>query len=126
MGIEKKFTRNRPTVAPLYMFGIEVTFILYVHNLDTEAPPIVCPMKITVETDPGVCSTNGSFSDMVYATDNCDPDPTITCSPMSGSTFNTSGDIVTCMAEDGSGNVGYCNFSVIVAGIIASLFNSHS
>ena len=86
-----------------------------------EAPSLDCPMNIIVESDPGVCSANVSFSDMVNATDNCDPDPTITCYPMSGSSFNISVDTVTCLAEDESGNVGSCNFSVIVEGIITSL-----
>ena len=89
-----------------------------------EAPSLDCPMNIIVESDPGVCSANVSFSDMVNATDNCEQSLNITCNPMSGSTFNTSvRGIVTCVTEDESGNDASCNFSVTVIG--NSLFSDN-
>ena len=81
-----------------------------------ESPSLACPSSITMDTDPGVCSAKADLLNMVNATDNCDQDPTITCNPMSSSSFNISGGIVTCMAEDGSANVDSCDFYVVVVG----------
>ena len=85
---------------------------------EREPPSLSCPTSITLETDPGQCSANVSFSHMINATDNCDQNPSITCNPMSGSSFNVSADIVTCAAEDASGNIGLCNFTLSVIGEI--------
>jgi hypothetical protein len=50
------------------------------------------------------------------ATDNCDPNPTESCTPPSGSTFPLGMTTVTCTATDACGNEGKCTFKVTVKG----------
>jgi hypothetical protein len=51
---------------------------------------------------------------VVSATDNCDPNPSVSCSPASGSSFPKGTNTVTCTAMDASGNSSNCMFNVIV------------
>jgi Tol biopolymer transport system component len=53
----------------------------------------------------------------VTATDADDPNPTVSCSPASGSVFPIGDTTVTCQASDASGNVATGSFSVHVQGI---------
>jgi uncharacterized repeat protein (TIGR03803 family) len=52
----------------------------------------------------------------VTALDNVDPNPAITCSPASGSTFPIGTTHVTCTATDASGNSADSGFDVVVLG----------
>jgi X-Pro dipeptidyl-peptidase len=54
------------------------------------------------------------------ATDNEDPNPTVTCTPASGSKFTIGSTVVTCTATDANGNSATKSFNVIV-GIDASV-----
>ena len=83
---------------------------------EREPPTLTCPTSVSRVTDPGECSASVSFSNVISASDNCDQNPSITCDPLSGSTFNGSVDIVTCKAEDESGNIDLCNFTLTVLG----------
>jgi peptidase M23-like protein/HYR domain-containing protein len=78
---------------------------------DTSAPVIACPADITV-----TCARrNGaSVTYTVGATDDCDPQPTIACSPTSGSTFPLGTTLVQCSATDLAANVATCSFHVDV------------
>jgi Tol biopolymer transport system component len=53
----------------------------------------------------------------VTATDAVDPNPTVSCSPPSGSVFPIGDTTVTCTATDASGNVARGSFSVHVQGV---------
>ena len=53
----------------------------------------------------------------VTATDAVDPNPTVSCSPPSGSVFPIGDTTVTCTAADASGNVANGSFTVHVQGI---------
>jgi Tol biopolymer transport system component len=53
----------------------------------------------------------------VTATDADDPNPTVSCSPASGSVFPIGDTTVTCTATDAAGNVGAGSFSVHVQGV---------
>ena len=53
----------------------------------------------------------------VTATDADDPNPTVSCSPASGSLFPIGDTTVTCQASDASGNVATGSFSVHVQGV---------
>lgn len=53
----------------------------------------------------------------VTATDTVDPNPTVSCSPPSGSVFPIGDTAVTCTATDASGNVAKGSFSVHVQGV---------
>jgi len=78
---------------------------------DTEPPRIHCPNDIFVPT----CNPDGTRVDyVVTATDDCDTNVTITCTPASGSNFPPGTHTVTCTAVDDCGNVSRCEFKVEV------------
>jgi Zn-dependent metalloprotease len=78
---------------------------------DTTAPVIACPPSTTVEAD-RPCGAMVFFE--AAATDDCDPSPSIVCTPASG-TFLPLGDtVVRCVATDASGNSSECSFTVTV------------
>ncbi|MDB6035832.1 MAG: hypothetical protein JWM16_6170, partial [Verrucomicrobiales bacterium] len=76
---------------------------------DTQPPVINCPTNIFI-----LCAkANGTkVAYTVTATDNCDPTPTITCLPPSGSFFGIGCTNVTCVAVDDAGNSSTCTFKV--------------
>ena len=68
---------------------------------DTTAP------KLTVPTDMSTTATGADGAKVTYtatATDAVDTDPTVTCTPASGSTFPVGTTTVSCTATDDSGN----------------------
>jgi hypothetical protein len=79
---------------------------------DGEAPRIECPnMDIIVECG----SPLGAPVEFnVSATDNCDNNTTVTCSPASGSLFPPGTTTVTCTATDSRGNQSRCLFRISV------------
>ena len=79
---------------------------------DTTPPTVNCPGDITVEThDPS--GTTVTFT--VTATDNCDPHPSVTCTPTSGSHFAVGTTTVTCKATDACNNKStHCHFTITV------------
>ena len=77
-----------------------------------DPPKITCPADITVNTDPGKCSADVTFT--VTATDNGAP-IAFTCTPPSGSTFLKGTTTVTCTtAEDSACQTSSCSFDVTV------------
>lgn len=78
---------------------------------DIEPPVINCPTNIFI-----LCAKpNGTKVPFnVTAIDNCDPTPTITCVPPSGSHFGIGCTNVTCVAVDDAGNASTCSFKVCV------------
>jgi hypothetical protein len=80
-------------------------------RVDTEPPRLTCPQTIEVCT----CNPNGTnVTYGVSATDDCDTNVTITCTPPSGSFFPPGTNTVTCTAEDDCGHKSECSFLVIV------------
>jgi hypothetical protein len=80
-------------------------------RVDTEPPRLTCPQTIEVCT----CNPNGTnVTYGVSATDDCDTNITITCTPPSGSFFPPGTNTVTCTAEDDCGHKSECSFQVIV------------
>jgi hypothetical protein len=78
---------------------------------DVTPPTLHLPGDITVEaTD--TAGTNVEYS--VTASDDRDPNPTVTCSPSSGSFFPVGTTTVNCQATDASGNVATGSFLVHV------------
>jgi len=79
--------------------------------VDDTPPTITCPADMTMgATNPdGVVVT---FT--ATATDACDPNPTVTCTPPSGSTFPIGTTAVSCTATDASGHQASCSFTVRV------------
>jgi hypothetical protein len=87
----------------------ECTFTVTVE--DTTPPVVSCPSDTTLECT-GPDGVVLEFE--ATATDDCGPDPEVTCDPPSGSTFPIGETIVTCTAVDSSGNTGGCSFTVSV------------
>jgi hypothetical protein len=89
---------------------------------DTTPPTIVCPSNITAQCHytNGLAGAYVSYPTPVV-TDNCDLNPTIVCTPPSGSFFalppppaNSTNYVVTCVATDASGNTNVCTFNITV------------
>jgi hypothetical protein len=79
--------------------------------LDTQPPQITCPAdKVVVATSPKGAQVYYSPS----ATDNCDPNVTVECTPPSGSFFPLGETVVVCVAKDTAGNSSACAFNVTV------------
>ncbi|QDU69370.1 HYR domain-containing protein [Engelhardtia mirabilis] len=81
---------------------------------DDTAPVLAASPNITQPADAGSCTEAVVFFTAPTATDNCDPAPTVSCSPASGSTFPVGTTVVTCTATDACGNVSSSNFTVTV------------
>jgi len=78
---------------------------------DKVPPTIFCPKDITTGCE-GLKGTPVRYG--VEISDNCDPKPTLTVTPPSGSLFPVGTTTVVCFAKDGSGNTNYCTFKVTV------------
>jgi hypothetical protein len=78
---------------------------------DTTPPTLYLPGDIAVET-PNSSGTNVYYS--ANASDNRDPNPSLTCTPSSGSFFPLGTTTVNCQASDQSGNQASGSFQVHV------------
>jgi hypothetical protein len=88
---------------------IECTFIINV--VDNTPPNIVCPEPITTTCT----SPEGASIDFeAGATDICDPNVQLECSPPPGSLFPLGQSFVTCTATDANGNKSECTFDITV------------
>jgi len=70
-------------------------------RVDTAPPTLVVPSEVTVD------ATSPEGAVVVYsvsASDNVDPNPTVSCAPPSGSTFPIGDTTVSCTATDEAGN----------------------
>ena len=76
-------------------------------SADTTKPTISCPGNQSLSCG----SALPDYRSLVTATDNCTSSPTVTQTPVAGSTF-TSGMTVTMRATDASGNFQTCSFVV--------------
>ncbi|MFZ0750360.1 MAG: HYR domain-containing protein, partial [Pyrinomonadaceae bacterium] len=83
-------------------------------SVDPTPPVLTVPSTITMTaTSPAGAVVTYSVS----ATDNLDPNPVISCTPQSGSTFAIGATSVNCTATDASDNTAHDSFSVVVADI---------
>ncbi len=90
---------------------------------DITPPNIVCPQSYTVNTNAGVCYYTGALT-ATTATDNCDPNPTITCSLLTPTSsilitpqtqFPKGINNISCIARDNCGNTSTaCTFTLTV------------
>ncbi len=83
------------------------TFIVN-EGADTEAPVITCPSDQEL-----VCNTTSipDYTELAAVTDNQDPNPVLTQSPVAGTTF-TDGMTISIIATDATGNTDNCTFIV--------------
>jgi hypothetical protein len=80
-------------------------------------PPDVTPPTLSLPGDLGVEAPDSSGTNVSYfasAADDRDPNPTVTCTPASGSFFPVGATTVTCAATDRSGNSATGTFVVRV------------
>jgi len=80
--------------------------------VDTISPQLTCLADTSVLVD---ASCNYNIPDLVVATpvdDNCDASPTVTQSPLAGTTA-TGTTIVTLTATDATGNISHCQVNVL-------------
>ncbi len=91
--------------------GASASCVATVTVVDTTPPTIACPVSQTVNAT----SLSGAvvLFGLPIASDNCSI-ASVTCSPVSGSTFAIGTTTVTCIATDGSGNTSTCSFTVKV------------
>ena len=83
---------------------------------DNEAPEIsACPNDLTQHTDPGLSTALVTWTDHT-AVDNVDPNPVVSCTPVSGSEFAVGITEVVCKATDANENQAKCRFTVLVTG----------
>ena len=83
------------------------SFPVTVH--DNEKPQLACPADITVSCDPALL-VPVQFT--VTASDNCDGQVPVVCTPPSGSGFPIGTTVVTCAATDSSGKTSTNSFTV--------------
>ena len=98
----------------LYASTSDFAFKTYViPAADTTPPTLSLPSPVTVDaTSPTGAVVNYTAS----ASDNQDPNPTVTCAPASGSTFPIGTTTVNCTATDAAGNSRPGSFTVTVNG----------
>jgi uncharacterized repeat protein (TIGR01451 family) len=97
--------------------GGTVTCNFTVTVIDNQLPVVTCPADMLVGTSitPSLCGAVVNFT--ATATDNC-PNPTVSCTPPSGSVFPLGMTTVTCRATDASVNLSTpCSFKVTVVDI---------
>jgi hypothetical protein len=89
-----------------------------VGELDTSPPSISAPAGVTVDaTSP----QGAAVSYTVTASDNWDPNPSVSCVPASGSTFAIGTTTVNCTATDASGNSASASFPVTVKSAVQQI-----
>lgn len=79
--------------------------------VDTTPPQIICSTDVVVECI-GPSGTEAFF--VVTASDVCDSNVEVVCTPVSGATFPFGVTEVICVATDDSGNTNQCSFLVTV------------
>ena len=82
---------------------------------DTKVPVITCPAGKTTGTDLGHPNALVSW-EKPEAVDNSGHDPSVTCTPTSGTKFAIGTTSVECVAIDEAGNRNSCEFSIEVKG----------
>ena len=92
------------------MSGNSSDCLFTVNIVDTISPTITCPPDQNVSATTACTAILGDYTGLAIMTDNCDPSPVATQSPVSGTTITTS-QVVTLTATDASGNTATCSFS---------------
>ena len=95
-------------------------------SADNEVPLITCAKNQSRNTEEGQETAMVIWEDPV-ATDNSGQISSIFCMPRSGNDFKIGQTLVTCEANDKSGNTATCSFQVIVtaAGNYLNLYKIH-
>jgi uncharacterized repeat protein (TIGR01451 family) len=102
-----------PVLAELRYLDLYIQDDTLVDYIRLEVETCHCRDDITLTAVSGSCTAPATFALPTF-TDNCDPNPGVTCTPASGSQFVIGTTMVNCLAVDASGNRGHCSFSVTV------------
>ena len=87
-------------------------------TVETVDPNITCPANITVQVPEGEQFTLLDYTTDATATDNCNPVPVITQSPIAGTMVGAGVTTMTMTATDAAGNDDTCTFTVTVEEIL--------
>jgi len=83
---------------------------------DNEVPLISCPDDMTAYLDSSCEFIIPDYTGLISYSDNCDPDPLVSQSPVAGTII--SGDVsiqqITISVEDSSSNVAQCQFNILL------------
>jgi HYR domain-containing protein len=124
-----QFDVNELSYAPTgELLGFDATFEQHCEGADAALfgririenpppPPDVTPPTLNLPSDISVEAPDASGANVSYtvtATDDRDPNPTVSCTPDSGSLFPIGTTSVNCQASDASGNVATGSFLVHV------------
>lgn len=81
---------------------------------DGTAPVVNCPGNLTVASNASCQYALPNLTGGATLSDNCDPNPSVTQSPSSGSMLNLGSNTITLTASDVTGNTSSCSFGVTV------------
>jgi gliding motility-associated-like protein len=94
--------------------GLQTTCTATV-TVEDDAPPIItCPSNRNENVDGSGNFTIPDYTGLVTVTDNCNPAPTLTQNPVTGTVINGVGTVqtITISADDGNGNSAQCQFDI--------------
>jgi hypothetical protein len=114
-------TQNANEKADIYNPDYDAFYVWAVRDGDVTAVVDSTPPVLTVPGNITVNATSPSGAVVSYAvtvTDADDPNPTVSCTLASGSTFPVGTTAVNCSANDFSGNSATASFNVIVRGAL--------
>ncbi len=88
--------------------------LAWVTVLDTITPVILCPPDTSDKVDGSLNYTIPDYTSPAAASDNCNPAPALSQSPLPGTVISGVGTIqpITLMADDGNGNTAACVFNL--------------
>jgi len=88
--------------------------------LDAQPPALSCPPNMALACT-GPNGAQAVFN--ATASDNCDPNVMVICTPSSGSFFSLGTNTVSCAATDSSGNTNHCFFTIMVQDEVSPTLN---
>lgn len=96
------------------IFGCQDTASVVIQVEDVTPPSMTCPGNQTENVNATCQVSLPDYTGMTTVTDLCDPSPTVTQSPVAGTSLSGAGTVQTVWiyAEDAAGNVDSCSFDV--------------
>ncbi|MDX2361075.1 MAG: HYR domain-containing protein [Crocinitomicaceae bacterium] len=88
--------------------------IAVVTVIDTISPTVTCPGNQNEIPDASCNFTLPDYTGLATGSDNCNPSPTVTQSPVAGTVISST-TMITMTADDGNGNTSTCTFDVVLA-----------
>ncbi|WP_339608276.1 Ig-like domain-containing protein [uncultured Roseivirga sp.] len=84
-----------------------------------DAPVISCPTNKTININAATTTTVPDYRAMATVNDGCDPNPTVTQSPLPGTVVGLGNHTITLRAQDAASNVATCTFNLLVRDVTA-------